>query len=623
MLHQKLNQIQTLLLGKNKLKIFLSFLMLTFFTVFGQAQNTVTGKIKDTNGDVLPNVTVQIKGTDIGQISNFDGVYTIKFQQNDVILVFSYLGMKTKEIIYTGQKVLNVVLEDETNRLNEIVVVGYGAVKKKDLTGSLSSVKDSLIQESKTPNLFDAIQGRVAGVNISSSSGELGGGVNFNIRGSNSVYGSSSPLFIIDGVQIDIDPNEVANSGVGAVTNLDPLATLNPLDIESIEVLKDASATAIYGSRGANGVIIITTKGGKKGDVSFNYTGSVGFQNTANKIDVITPEEYLLYREARDPGNGFTNVNGVPRDFSNIPSQNWQDRILRTAEVHNHFISASGGSENTKYSASAGFLEQQGLVVENEYSKYNFRINATHKQSDKLEFGFNLNTSFTETRGVANSGSGGDEFNGVVQLMVIANPWELLDLTQQEEASQDYLSPLSLIEEGEKILRFSRTIGSFYTQYKLTDHLTWRSHIGANFAGSKMQEFHNSNSLFGWRWNGRAVLRQTETNSYNFYSTLRYMKTFKGGHWVNVLGGIERFRYSRESFFNDVTGFDNQELGFNNIAIGQIFKDYGSDRLISKRMSYFSRINYTYKGKYMFTFNARADGSDKFGQNNSKYIHMF
>lgn len=598
----------------NKKLILLMFSILSF--QLSIAQTTVTGKVIDNNGDILPGVTILIKGTNTGEITNFDGEYSLKITSEDVVLIFSHLEMKTKEIKYAGQVVLNVVLEGETNRLNEIVVIGYGAVKKRDVTGTISSIKDSIIKVSKTPNLFDAIQGRIAGVNIVSSSGEPGAGVNFNIRGSNSVYGSGSPLFVIDGVQIDVESNEVANSGVGSVANFDPLATINPLDIESIEVLKDASATAIYGSRGANGVIIITTKGGKKGELTFSYTGSIGFQEAANIIDVITPEEYLVYRELRDPGNSFTNVNGAPRDFSNIPSQNWQDLVLRTAEIKNHFISASGGTENTTYSASAGFLEQEGLIIENEYSKYNFRINATHKQSDKLKFGFNINTSFTETNGVANSGSGGDEFNGVVQLMVIANPWELLDLTQQEEASQDFLSPVSVIQEGEKILRFSRTIGSFYAEYKLTDHLTWRNHIGANFSGSKMQEFHNSNSLFGWRWNGRAVIRQTETNSYNLYSTLKYMKTFKGGHWLNVLGGIERSRYSRESFFNDIIGFENQELGFNDISIGQVFRAYGTNRLISKRMSYFSRINYTYKGKYLFTFNARADGSDRFGSNN-------
>lgn len=593
----------------------ISFLFLLFVCLATFSQKTVTGTVKDTNGDLLPAVSILIKGTNIGGITNFDGEFSIKIDRPECILEFSYLGMKTKEVNYNGELVLNVIMQSETSRLDEIVVIGYGTAKKGDVTGSISSIKDSLIQISKSPNLFDAIQGRIAGVNITSQSGEPGASVNFNIRGSNSVFGSGSPLFVIDGIQIDIDPSEVASSGVGSVANMDPLSTINPLDIESMEVLKDASATAIYGSRGANGVIIITTKKGKKGKLNFNYTGSLGFSNAANTIDVISPEEYLTYRELRDPGNSFTNVNGVPRDFSNISNQNWQDAALRTAVVQNHFISASGGTEKTSYSASAGLLEQEGLVIENDYRKYNFRIKASHKQSDKLDFGFTLNTSFTELDGVANSGGGGDEFNGVVQFMVIANPWEILDLTQEEETSQDFLSPLSLIEEGEKKLRLSRTMGSFYGQYAVSKHLKFRSQVGGNFSNSKLQEFHSSDSRFGWRWNGRALLRQTETSSYNFTNTLRYAKTFNKKHNVNVMGGIEFFRYLRETFFNDIVGFDNQQLGFNDISIGQTFKNYGTERVPSKRMSYFSRINYTLKGKYLFTFNFRADGSDRFGAN--------
>lgn len=595
--------------------IFLLFSILSFHLSIGQ--NKVSGKVTDSNGNLLPSVTIVIKGTNTGEITNFDGEFSFKIAQPECVLVFTYLGMKTQEVKYNGQKIINVVLLEETNRLNEIVVIGYGTVKKGDVTGSVSSVKDSLIKVSKTPNLFDAIQGRIAGVNITSQSGEPGASVNFNIRGSNSVYGSGSPLFVIDGVQIDIDPNEVSSAGVGSSASLDPLATINPLDIESIEVLKDASATAIYGSRGANGVIIITTKSGKKGELSFNYTASVGFAQAANTIDVISPDEYVTYRELRDPGNSFTNLSdGTPRDFSNIPSQNWQDLALRTAEVHNHFISASGATDQTNYSVSAGFLDQQGLIIENDYEKYNFRIKVNHQQSDKLKFGFTLNTSFTELGGVANSGSGGDEFNGVVQFLVISNPWELLDLTQEEETAQDFLSPLSLIEEGEKSIRFTRTIGSLFGEYGITKHLKFRSQVGANFSGSKLQEFHSSDSRFGWRWNGRAVIRQTETSSYNFSNTLRYSKTFKRKHFVNLLGGVEFYKYNREGFFNDIIGFDNQEIGFNDISIGQTFKDYGSDKIISKRMSYFSSLNYTLKGKYLFTFNFRADGSDRFGANN-------
>lgn len=581
------------------------------------AQGSISGTVSDDGGMPLPGVNVIIKGTGSGTITNFDGEFSVNSNDAEFILVFSYNGMKTKEVLYNGQKDINVVLEEKVNRLDEVVVIGYQEIKKRDVTGSLSSINDTVINVNKTPNFFDALQGRMAGVNITSSSGEPGSAVNFNIRGSNSVFSAGSPLFIIDGVQIDISEDEVASSGVGSVAPMNPLATINPQDIKSVEVLKDASATAIYGSRGANGVIIITTKGGEEGQLKFEFTSSIGFAEATKTIDVISPEEYLSYREDRDPGNNFTNLqDGTPRDFSNISSRNWQDEVLRTAVFQNHNITASGGSKNTNYSASLGILDQEALIIQNDYKRYNFRIKANHKQSEKLKFGFTLNSSYSETEGVANSGGGGDEFNGVVQFLVIANPWELADLTQQEETSTEFVSPISLINEGEKKLRFNRTFGNFFGTYDITDHLTFRSQIGANFGGSKLQEFHSSDSRFGWRWNGRAVLRQVESQSYNFTNTLNFSKTFNRKHFVNVLAGFETASYNSEMFFNDIVDFDNQQVGFNDISIGQVFKDHGSLRVFSNRMSFFSRVRYTLKGKYLFTANFRADGSDRLGLNN-------
>ena len=600
------------------MKLKLTLCLLTFLsTQLFFAQNNVTGLVTDNGGVPLPGATVLIKGTNNGGITNFDGEFDINITQPECILEFSFLGMKTSDVIYNGQKVINVILEEEVNRLDQVVVVGYQEIKKRDITGSMSSINDSIINVSKTPNLFDAIQGRVAGVNIVSQSGEPGAGVNFNIRGSNSVFSAGSPLFIIDGVQIDVNQNEVASSGVGSSAQMDPLSTINPQDIQSMEILKDASATAIYGSRGANGVIIITTKSGKEGQLNFEYSGSLGFSEATQMIDMVTPQEYLLYRDARDPGNNFTNnLDGTPKDFSNVKNRNWQEAALRTAMVQNHYFSANGGSKNTNYSASLGLLNQEGIIIENEYKKYNFRINASHQQSERLKFGFNLNSAFSELDGVANSGGGGDEFNGVVQFLVIANPWEIEDLDQDQETSQDFLSPLSLIYEGEKKIRLNRTFGSFYGEYKILEHLKFRSQIGANFSNSKLQEFHSSKSRFGNRWNGRAYIRQTESYSYNFTNTLNYMNTFNKKHWVNILGGFETASYNNETFFNDIVGFDNQQVGFYDISIGQTFKDYGSDRIFSNRMSFFSRLNYTLKGKYLFTFNYRADGSDRLGLNN-------
>lgn len=600
------------------MKTHLTYCLIFLFGVsFVSAQNQLTGTVRDDGGIPLPGTSVEIQGTNIGAVTNFDGEYSLNLDVDECILVFSFNGMKTQEIFYNGQEVIDVILEEEISRLDEVVVIGYQEIKKRDVTGSMSSIDDGTLDLNKTPNLVDGLQGRLAGVNVVSSSGELGAAVNYNIRGSNSVFSAGSPLFIIDGVQLDLDENEVASSGVGSVAPMDPLATINPQDILSIEVLKDASATAIYGSRGANGVIIITTKGGQEGKMKFEYTSSLGFSEAANRIEVITPEEYVIYREARDPGNPFTNLqDGTPRDFSEISSRNWQDEALRTAVLHNHNFTVSGGSKNSNYSASLGLVSQEGLVIENDYSRYNFRIKVNHQQSERLKFGFTLNSSFSETNGVANSGGGGEEFNGVVQFMVIANPWELEDLSQEEETSPGFLSPLSLIFEGEKQMRLSRTFGSFFGEYKITDHLHFRSQIGANFSGSKLQEFHSSNSRFGWRWNGRAVIRQTESYSYNYTNTLRFNKTINRKHYVNSVLGFETAGYNQETFFNDIIDFDNQAVGFYDISVGQVFRDYGSNRLFSNRMSAFYRLNYTYKGKYLFTANARADGSDRLGLNN-------
>jgi len=600
----------------NKKLIIFLLALLTF--TWANAQTNVSGKVTDASGEVLPGVSVVIKGTSVGAVTNFDGEYTINVPNNESILQFRFLGMQSREIAFTGQRILNVVLQEEANRLNEIVIVGYSAVKKEDITGSISSINDSLIGVSKTPNLFDAIQGRIAGVNIVSQSGEPGAGVNFNVRGSNSVFSAGSPLFIIDGVQIDVNESEVASSGVGSSARMDPLATINPMDIESMEVLKDASATAIYGSRGANGVIIITTKGGKKGKLNLEYTTSLGFSEAANRINIINPEEYLIYRNLRDPGNDFTTLaDGTPRDFSNINSRNWQNEALRTAATQNHFISVRGASDKSDYAASLGLVDQEGIIDKNNYRKYNASVKITHQQTEKLKLGFTMNSAFTELTGVANSGGGGDEFNGVVQFMVISNPWELPDLSDQDQfGNTNFISPLSLINEAEKKIRFTRTFGSLFSEYAFSKHLKMRTQVGTTFTGSKLQEFHSSNSLFGFRWNGRAVIRQVETNSYNLSHTFQFSKTINKKHYVFALAGAEVARYMYESFFNDVTGFENQSLGFNNIGIGQVFNDFGTERLPSNRISYFSNVNYTLKGKYLFTANFRADASDRFGAKN-------
>jgi TonB-linked SusC/RagA family outer membrane protein len=586
-------------------------------TYFGQ--KTVKGIVKDGFGDLLPGVSILIKGTMKGTVSKFDGDYTIKVPSNESVLVFSYLGMKPKEVQVGDKTEINVVLEAEENSLEEIVIIGYGSVKKKDLTGSVGAVKAEMFAETQTTSALSALQGRVAGAQITRQSGEPGSSINVKIRGANSVFGNTSPLFVIDGVQIDINSNEVANA-TGSQSTLDPLSTINPNDIESFEVLKDASATAIFGSRGANGVIIITTKSGKSGKSSIEFNSLLTVGESSKILDVLSPEEYITYQQERG-NNQFLardlDNDGIfesPRDFTQYDSYNYQDKILRTGVTQQYNFSLNTGNEKTRVSASAGFLEQEGIVLNNDFSRYTLRTRINHKHSDKLQFGINMNGAFSETTGVASNG-GLDNFNGITQLLVIANPWRLLDEEINQELNEN-ISPLTLIEEAEKEVRLFRVLGSMYGTYKINTNLSFRSQIGLNYSQSKSKVYYGSNTSWGNQWNGRAIINEVGTYSYNFTNQFNYRKRFNKNNRIDAMAAFESSMYNFERFLNDISGFDIESLGYDNISIGQSPLTYDTLRTQSKRLSYFGRVNYTLQDKYLFTASFRADGSDKFGQGN-------
>tara|TARA_R110002126_G_scaffold290897_1_gene449382 strand:+ start:13777 stop:16884 length:3108 start_codon:yes stop_codon:yes gene_type:complete len=583
------------------------------------SQKMVKGIVKDTYGNLLPGVSILIKGTTLGSVSGFDGDFTIKVPMNKNILVFSYLGMEPKEINVDDKTEIIVFLEPTVNSLEEIVVIGYGSVKKKDLTGSVSGLKAEKFAETQTTSALNALQGRTPGVQITRQSGEPGSSINVQIRGANSIFGNSSPLFVIDGVQIDVNSNEVANAS-GSQSTLDPLSTLNPNDIESFEVLKDASATAIFGSRGANGVIIITTKSGKSGKSSIEFNSLLTVGESSKLLDVLSPNEYITYQQERGNvqflGRDLDNdgIFETPRDFSLYDSFNYQDEILRTSVTRQHNLSLSTGNDKTKVSASAGFLDQEGIVLNNEFSRYTFRTRINHTQNEKLSLGFNMNGAFSETRGVASNG-GLDNFNGITQLLVIANPWRLLDDEINQELNEN-ISPLTLIEEAEKEVRLFRILGSMFGTYKINRNLSFRSQLGLNYSKSKSKVFYGSNTNWGNEWNGRAIVNEVGTYSYNFTNQFNYRKRFNKDNRIDAMAAFEVSSYNFELFLNDISGFDIEALGYNNISIGQTPLRYETLRTQSNRLSYFSRVNYTLKDKYLFTATFRADGSDKFGQGN-------
>jgi TonB-linked SusC/RagA family outer membrane protein len=430
-------------------------ILLKFFTIFflvityqGMAQTKASGVIRDSeSGEPLFGATVLEKGTATnGTITDIDGKFDIAVQSSDAVLVISYAGYRATEVKH--RKDLSLTLALDSNELAEVVVIGYGSQKKSDLTGSMSGVKSKTLMESQSTDVFSAMQGRMAGVQITTDSGQPGAGMTLRVRGQNSISGISTPLFVIDGVQIDVGFDEVATTG-SSQANINPLTAINPADIESIEVLKDASATAIFGSRGANGVIIVTTKSGANGRSSVDYTYNVTTSEVIKKMPVLSAQDYLTYQEQRG-NNEFLNIGntGERRNFDEIESFDYQEDALRTSITHQHQLSLTGSGGNSNFAAGIGVLQQEGIVVNNDFDQYNMRLRINNKPNDKVSLRFNTNGSYSILNGIANNG-GPNSFTGVTQQLLLGNPWNIRG-EDVDPFLNEFVSPLDLVQNSEK-----------------------------------------------------------------------------------------------------------------------------------------------------------------------------
>ena len=381
-------------------------------TEMQQQSKTITGTIKDETGESLPGVTVVIKGTNNGTITDADGNFSIANVSAGNVLVFSFVGMQTQEIVITNQSTISITMIPDAIGLEEVVAIGYGVQKKDDATGAVDVVTSESFNQGMTTSPTELLSGKTAGVQITQSSGAPGAGSSVRIRGINSITGSSEPLYVIDGVPVDNNRSSVSTDQTDNATTsvtVDPLSTISPSDIESITVLKDASATAIYGSRGANGVIIVTTKKGKEGRVSLSYNGTVGVSSVANTIDLYDADGYITAVEnlasqvpvGNDPKNyhGYTGA-GADTD--------WQDEVFRTAVTHKHDVSFSGGVEKFNYRFSAGYYNQEGVVEDTDYERLTARFNATQKMfDDKLKFDVSLSVTDYDVNNLPEQQTGG------------------------------------------------------------------------------------------------------------------------------------------------------------------------------------------------------------------------
>ena len=583
------------------------------------AQNaTISGRVTDVDGEPILGVSVVYDGTNVGTTTNLKGEYTIKSMRGKK-LVFSYFGLKDQSFTIGNQTRLNVTLEADNIQIDDVVVIGYGEVSRKDLTGALSSVSSEELVKTGSSNVFGALQGRVAGINITSQSGEPGSGFNIKIRGNNSINAGTTPLYVIDGNQMDLSSGEVATSGSTGSGTYDPMAFLNPADIESIEVLKDASATAIYGARGANGVVLITTKSGSGGDRTIiNFDASYGVSNVPKYIQMTSPQEYIDYRFNRRDygwdayGEDLDEIPDAPVNANQYDQFDWQKLLYRTAITKNYNVSVSGStSKRTQVLVSAGHLNQEGLIHHNDFLRYSGRVKVDHQAKKNVKIGASATFGRNISNGAVSSGGGALGNSGLIQLIYLERPVRIMS---QSDTDYPYgwTSLFSMIEdETYRKTIYDRVMGNAYVRWEITPDLLLSANLSGNTSLSSQREFYSRFSRWGQSRNGYAKQTIVNTWGYNGSVTLTYKKKW-GEHSFDAMIGGEMSEYYSDRLYIAGYDFADQSTGVFDFSKASIMENPSVSIGENARLSTFGRINYNYASKYYITLNMRADGSSKF-----------
>ncbi|NME69271.1 SusC/RagA family TonB-linked outer membrane protein [Flammeovirga aprica] len=606
---------------------FLAFLGIS--ETYAQEAYMLKGQVVDQEGMPLPGVTIVIKGTESskGTITDFDGLYKLMVKSNDVVS-FSFIGHKPQEFTITSQSELNVQLIEEASQLDEIVVVGYGAVQKSHLTGAVSKVSSEKMDEIPSARLDDALAGQVSGVNIQMTNPSAGEAPTIRVRGVGSITSFPSPLIVVDGIVVDQDY----------------MSTLDMNDVESIEVLKDASSAAIYGSRGANGVILITNKKGKEGKATFNYNGYFGVKDVPSNDVLKTVGEWNAFVRENNEGE----LTDRMRYINELGTEtNWEDVIMDGGTIQSHSISARGGSEKTKYSASANYLKDEGVLLTDSYERINFRLSVDTKVNKRLSYGLKLNPSFSNQRrfpiGVHDAirqspwlpqhvdennvkfvnrerenGRWADTQIGDYTMERMFDDYDLDAGMPVESGGTDIsttsnVSPIAKILEREYRKYQTKLFTSLYLKYKIAEGLNFRSAVGGDYKNTRNHRFTGVKASRNAE-NGTSAYDNTSKQFHLVTEhTLTYDKRFGNKHSLNAVVGFA-FEYW------DTNGSSIEANGYNFDYIKTIPANNvtGASTYASQKslVSYLGRVNYAYDDKYLVSLSFRTDGSSKFGQDN-------
>ncbi len=581
------------------------------------AQNKVTGNVSDDLGPAI-GVSVMEKGTQNGVITDFDGNYEISVKPG-ATLVFSSIGYATQEIVVGTQSVINILLKEDAEFLDEVVVVGYGTMKRSDLSGASVSMKEEDLKGSIISSLDQSLQGRAAGVSAVQTSGAPGSSSSIRVRGQATVNANAEPLYVIDGVIVQGGGNSGGDFGLGGLGNgkvstISPLATINPADIVSMEILKDASATAIYGAQGANGVVLITTKHGKAGDAKFSYDGMFAVSRQTSRIDMMNLREFAeYYNDMVD--QGLVQASPYYADPSILgKGTNWQDEVFRTALQHQHQISAQGGSEKVQYYVSGSYMDQQGTIIGSNFDRLSFRANLDAQLKEWFKLGLNATYAVTNDNVKLADGQEGVIFYSLSTLPDI--PVYDLDGNFSTTVREGYTSanPVALAMLDENLLKRQKLTGNVYAELTPIKHFAYRSEIGFDVSNSEATTYKPMVNLGGWQRGNNSMSSQRNASTYlSFKNYLTYSNSF-GKHSLTAMVGQEAWVSKWNYLGTTNTGLPSDDIHNISLATGTptINSGFGS----SSMASFFTRETYNYDNRYLATYTFRYDGSSNFGPDN-------
>jgi len=594
------------------------FLLLSAFSSLAQ-DITVSGKITDDDGETLPGVNIVIKGTTIGTITDVDGNYRIQVPNQSSILVFSFIGFKTQEVTVANQTQINIALKIEIAAMEEVVVIGYGSVKKRDLTGAVSSIKSEELMAVPVTSVDQALQGRVAGLVVTQTSGEPGGGTSIRIRGTSSILAGNEPLYVIDGVILS---DQSLSTGQSAGNSFNPLSTINPSDIESVEILKDASASAIYGTRATNGVILITTKRGQEGKANINLNYYYGIQQVRDRYELLDASEFGFYQNEANFNAGNGRIYSPSFIDSIGTGTDWQEEIFRDAPMQSLELSFNGGTKNLLYAVSGSFFTQDGVIEGSNFDRINFRANLDGQINSKLKVGNNLLFSRIQGDRVESDDNGtfdaapvsaaltfnpmlpvfDSDGNFITKNYVVDNNGNIVDGTgpgqTQEEVYSTFANPVAQATGRLSQSAINRIIESLYVSYQIIDGLEARASFSVDAAFSKEDNFVPASSRSG----GDSFVLTGSQTSLNWLSenTVSYNSNF-GRHSINAVAGFTAQKFKIEAITQTAFDVPNEYTGFYDLSVGTGISTGGTSLIENTVLSFLGRVNYILDDKYPVT----------------------